>query len=178
MTITLRQTVEVRELIAATPDATAALWRYVSDIDLMRTVTAPHQPPDTPLLHLLADPRAAGLSVSDNLWVRVVDVTGALAQRRYAVSDAVVLEVTDDTCPWNAGRYLLDGGPDGATCTRTDREADLALPVRELGALYLGGTRASALAGASRVIELTSGAVARADRLFGWSPLPACPEVF
>ncbi|HVF18721.1 MAG TPA: GNAT family N-acetyltransferase [Mycobacteriales bacterium] len=170
--------VDVREVLGVTSDATAALWRYLCDIDLMRTLVVPHEPPDTALLHLLADPRAARLGLGDNLWVRVVDVGPALEQRRYATADRLVLEVSDETCPWNAGRFLLEGAPDGATCRPTDAGPDLSFSARELGAVYLGGTRMSALAAAGRVVEHTAGAVARADLLFGWSPLPACPEIF
>lgn len=171
-------TVDVREVVATTPEATESLWRYLVGLDLMRTVVAPWVPLDTPLLHLVTEPRALQLRVSDNLWVRLVDVPTALAQRRYATGDRVVLDVVDDVCPWNTGRFALTGSPEDAQCEATDAAADLRLTAVELGAVYLGGTRLGSLAAAGRVEELTPGAVRRADTMFSWSPLPVCPEVF
>ena len=47
---------------------------------------------------------------------------------------------------WNDARFVLEGGPDGASCRRTSANADLALSVADLGALYLGGNSFTALA--------------------------------
>lgn len=171
-------TVFLRELVAATPAAEVALWRFLLGHDLMGKLSTWNLPSDSALLHLLADPRRARMRLRDNLWVRLVDVPAALAQRRYAAEGEVVFEVADEFCPWNAGRYVLSGGPDGATCSPTTRSPDLALSSTELGAAWLGGTRLAALRNAGRVDELTPGALARADAMLGWSPLPWCPQVF
>ena len=165
-------TVVVREVVARTPEAAARLWRFLLDQDLMRTVKAWGRPVDDPLLHLLAEPRSARARLAEALWVRLVSVPEALAGRRYACPVDLVLEVTDERCPWNAGRWRLVGGPDGATCTSSQEPADLALGVRELGAVYLGGTSLSARAGAGWVSELAPGALAVATTAFGW-PGPA-----
>lgn len=77
-----------------------------------------------------------------------------------------------------AGRYRLDGGPDGAECRRTTDAADLSLTAEDLGALYLGGTAASTLAAAGRVAEHRPGALAEADAFLGSSPLPFCRTHF
>jgi len=61
---------------------------------------------------------------------------------------------------------------------RTSAAPDLAMTVRELGALYLGGVSATTLARAGRVAELTRGALARADRFFCVSPAPWCGTHF
>jgi hypothetical protein len=52
------------------------------------------------------------------------------------------------------------------------------LPVQSLGSAFLGGISFAELARAGRVEELREGAVARADRLFGWDRHPWCPEIF
>jgi len=80
--------------------------------------------------------------------------------------------------PASSGSWLVDGGPDGAACTRTDRAADLALSAADLGALFLGGVPVSTLAAAGRVRELTGGAIARGDRLFLAHPSPWCTTHF
>ena len=166
-------TVEVREVVARDAAAACALWRRLLDLDLTVRVAAPPLATDDVLLHLLRDARAVRPEVSDAMWVRLVDVPAALAARRYPAPVDVVLEVTDERCPWNAGRYRLRGGPDGAECTRTDEEPDLALGVRELGAAYLGSTSLAALA-ASGLVTGPQDAVHRAAAGFGWPVAAYC----
>jgi predicted acetyltransferase len=172
-------TVHVRELVAGDPATTARLWRYLLDLDLMSTVRIRHGALDEPILHLLAEPRAAVPTLTDALWVRLVDVPAALSARSYATDIDVVLEVTDDVCPWNARRWRLTGGPSGATCAPSSDAPDLRLAVADLGAAYLGGTTLLARAGAGQVIECREGALATASTAFGWAgPAPHCPLVF
>jgi predicted acetyltransferase len=164
--------------MAETTAAYTALWRYCLDVDLMRTITAGERSPEEPLVHLLAEPRRLRITLQDGLWVRPVDVPAALSARRYARDGQVVLAVRDALCPWNDGRFELDGGPEGAGCRASDRDPDLELEAADLGAAYLGGTRLRILHRAGRVRELRPGAVAAADRMFSWDPLPWCPEIF
>jgi hypothetical protein len=110
----------VRMLVGLVPEAEAALWRYLFDMDLAGTIKLSGRPLDDPVRWRLADPRRLRVTdVGDHLWVRLLDVPGALAARRYAVADALVLEVTDALRPGNQGRFRLEGGPDGATCEPT-----------------------------------------------------------
>jgi hypothetical protein len=74
-----------------------------------------------------------------------------------------VLEVHDPYLE-RGGRFLLDGGPDGATCTATDREPDVSLGIDVLGAAYLGGAPLHPYALAGRIDEHTDGAIAGLDR--------------
>jgi predicted acetyltransferase len=170
--------VRVREVFATDPAAYAGIWRFLLDIDLTVTVEVRSRPIDDPLLHLLADPRGSRPTMSDALYVRLVDVDRALAQRTYDSAVDVVLDVSDDFCPWNVGRWRLSGDPSGATCTRTSDPADVALTATELGAAYLGGTSLATLARAGRVQEETRGGVAVIDRAFRNEPLPWCPIQF
>jgi predicted acetyltransferase len=173
-----RSTLTVHELTAATPAAYAAMLRYLLDVDLVGEVVL-RLGTDEPLTHLLTDPRAAVRTMFDGLWVRLVDVDQALMARRFLVPVDLVLEVTDDLCPWNAGRWRLVAGADGrAEVTRTDAAADLALDVAALGAAFLGGTRLSTLAGAGRVRECRPGTLARASLAFLHDEEPRCLEVF
>ena len=166
--------VKIRELVAATPEARAVLWAFLLDQDLTRTITWELAPVDEPLWLMVSDSRAVRRTLGEGLWVRLVDVAGALSTRSYAVDVDVVLEVSDAFCPWNEGRYRLSGG----VCERTDASADLALDVSALGAAYLGGTTLRELAAAGRVRELRSGAVARASAAFRGDVAPWCPEMF
>src|SRR4029453_18552186 len=109
--------IKVRMLIGLTPEAEAAMWRYILDLDLAGSVQLHARPVDDPIRWRLADPRRLRVTdVGDHLWVRLLDLPGALAARRYAVSGMLVLEVTDAQRPRNQGRFRLEGGPDRAAC--------------------------------------------------------------
>jgi predicted acetyltransferase len=166
--------VRIREVVAATPHARAVVWSFLLDQDLTRTIEWRHAPADEPLALMLPNPRAVRTTVSDALWVRLVDVEAALSARTYVADPDVVLEVGDAFCAWNAGRYRLSGGG----CERTDAPADLALDVDALGAAYLGGTTLHELALAGRVSELREGALARASAALRGDVAPWCPEIF
>ena len=165
-------------LIASTPEAYAALWRHVLDVDLMARVSAEMRPVDEPLRFLLADSRQPKTRIEDGLWVRLVDVAAALAGRHYAVDDRLVLRVRDEFCPWNAGDFELTGGPSGAQARRTHASPDLELDADALGALYLSGNRFRTLHRAGRITESRSGAVAQADAMFATDRAPWCPSHF
>jgi len=97
----------VRELIAADPVAAAALWADLLSRDLVSQVRTGSRPVDDALLLLLADRRRARAVVSDNLWIRLVNVAAALEQRSYASAVDVVIDVADGVRPANAGRWRL-----------------------------------------------------------------------
>lgn len=169
----------VRDLIALTTEANAALWQFLFGIDLMHTVQAVNRPVDEPLRWMLADPRRLRVTrFTDDLWVRLLDIPVALATRRYGSSERIVFEVMDAFRPEQAGRYMLEGGPNGAQCRATDAEADLTLDVVDLGAAYLGGVKFSTLARAGRVVARTPDALARADAMFVSEPAPWCATPF
>jgi predicted acetyltransferase len=165
---------EVLEAIASTPQAAAELWRFLLDVDWTATVEAELLPPDHPLFMSLANPRRIGYRMGDGLWVRLVDVGAALSGRTYLNDAAIVFDVRDAVCPWNEGRWKLEGG----VAARTDDAADIACDVSVLGSAYLGAVSFAQLRDALRVEELVDGAVERADALFAWRPLPWCPEIF
>jgi predicted acetyltransferase len=173
--------VVIEELRGITPAVEAGLWRFVFDLDLIGTVTARRRPLDDPVRWRLADPRQLRVAaVDDRLYVRILDVPAALEARGYRRTDRLVLDVTPpsdqldgqpDPAP---GRWVLEAGPDGASCrpARSGEDADLRLGVTELGAIYLGGFPASALAAAGRIEALRAGSLDRADALLATSPAP------
>ena len=160
---------EVRDFHAASPEATAGLWRFLLSVDLMEVVNVRGRPVDDPIELLLADPRrAATVSVDDELWLRLVDVPAALAARAYGSADPVVLEVNDRMLPENRGRYRVDS----TGVERTDADADLVLDVDTLAMLYLGAFQSGPLALAGRITGASTEALARVDALFGTGQQP------
>ena len=127
---------------------------------------------------MVNEPRRLGMTMSDGLWVRVLDLPAALSARRYASPVDVVLEVTDALVPENAGRWRLQGSTTSASVTATTDPADLALDVRDLGTVYLGGAPLTALAATGAVRELRDGALAEATSAFGWPQSPSAIETF
>lgn len=171
------RTLEVSLLIAETPAAYAALWRYVFGVDLIARIEARERSVDEPLYWMVTDPRRLERRLHDALWIRIVDVQGALAGRRYATAGSVVIEVHDAVLEGVGGRFVVEGGPEGALCKPTTRDADVRMGIRELGALYLGAHSSLPLAAAGR-IEGAPGKLRELDAMFRWSPPAWCPEVF
>jgi predicted acetyltransferase len=173
-------TTVVVELGGVDAEVEAALWRFVLDIDLAARLRALRRPLDEPLMWRLREPRRlVTTGVSDWIWARIVDVPAALTARTWSDEGAIVLEVDDAFRPAWGGRFRLESGVDGkGACERTDAEADVVLGAEDLGALYLGGVKATTLARAGRIEERRPGALALADRLFAWDPLPFCNTGF
>jgi predicted acetyltransferase len=163
---------------ATTPAADVALVRTLLSLDLMRRVRWWNRPVDSSLPHLLSDARHARTTVLDGVHLRVVDLPAALTGRRYAAPVDVVVEVRDDLCPWNAGRWHLRGDRDATTCTPTEADPLLRLGIEDLGAVYLGGTTLTTLAAAGRVTASDAEALGKASVAFGWDVAPWCPVVF
>jgi predicted acetyltransferase len=170
--------ISVGEVRSTTPAAYAALWQFLLSQDLIRTVNADMASSDDPVRHLLADARALHARPADALWVRLVDVGKALSARRYPAPIDLVLEVRDEFCPWNTGRWRLSGHPAGAYCGPTDRDPDIVLGIEELSSVYLGGVSLAGLQAAGRVREVSPGAVTLASTAFGWPVAPWCPDEF
>ncbi len=166
--------VNVLEAVGATPVATREIWRLLLNVDWAASVKARLLPIDDPLFFLLAEPRRMRFRVGDGLWVRLVDVSAALSARSYAGEDAVVFEISDAFCPWNEGRWKLEGGE----ATRTRAAPDIRCDVSTLGSAYLGGFTFAQLLRAGRIEEARDGAAAGADALFRTDRAPWCPEIF
>lgn len=168
---------EVGPMHALTPAAEDGLWRYLAGIDLVTTINAWNTDPDSILTRVVAESRRVEQTLSDGLWVRILNVPSALEARRYRVEGRLVLEVSDPFRDSATGTFALEGGPDGASCLPVSETPDLRMDVAELSSTYLGGITFSDLARAGR-IEGDPEALRRADLMFGWDIKPWCPEVF
>jgi len=165
--------VRVVELFGASTAVELALWRFLHGIDLTEKIDVFSIDPASPLFLGVRDPRALGLRLGDGLWLRFVDVDAALKARSYKPGASVVLEVTDELCSWNVGRYRV-----GDDAGRTDDTADLALDVSDLAAAYLGAFDFHRLVHSGRASERREGAAEAATILFRTALPPYCPEVF
>ena len=174
-----RSVVKVDELHALSDDAYAELWRFLVEIDWVSTVKAENRSPSERLPWLLTNARAAEMSeLGDGMWVRLFDVPRALEARTYERAGSLVLEIADTEAAGGRSRFLLEAGPDGATCRATDRSPDLTLDIAALGSAYLGGSRLRNAVIVSGVDEHRAGALDEADALFRTADEPWCSTFF
>lgn len=146
-----KNTLNLQQLITETPDAYAALWRFLLEHDLVETVKAPLRSVDEPLRWMISDQRGASVTTSDHGWLRILDVVTTLQARRYSASGTFVLRV-EDALGFADGTWRIDIDAAGAaTVTATDAAPDLSMTVNELGSILLGGVRAVTLFAAGSV---------------------------
>lgn len=146
--------------VIGSPAGRLALVRRLVDLDLTGSVEIGDVAEDDALLHWLGGVRrTAKALVHDNLWIRLVDVAEALAQRTYGGACDVVIELADDAAPWNAGRWRVRVAGGEAEVRRSDEAADIAMSVADLGAAYLGGGNPISLLLAGLITEHRAGAV-------------------
>ena len=167
---------EILDLFGTDDAVELALWQYLCDVDLVTVWKSGERPADDVIRQACRDMRAYVVrSVEDEQWVRLIDVDVALAVRTFnPVNGSVAIQVTDPLLPGNDGTWEVSS--DGAR--RTHAAPDLVTDLATLSAAYLGGTGWWALAGAGRVEERTTSAVALADLLFASKPLPFCGSFF
>jgi predicted acetyltransferase len=158
------------DLVAATDDAYAALWRFLIEMDMVDEIAAPLRSVSEPVAWQVADHRAVRKTGErDHLWLRILDVPAALAARRYATPGHYLLDVTDDL-GFATGRFLLAVAADGSGqahpltyAAAPEGAVQVSLSAADLASLYLGGTSAVDLARAGRITEHTPDAAVRLD---------------
>jgi predicted acetyltransferase len=168
----------VDETITADDAVREVLDRFVLGHDLVREVVFSEAPTDHPLRWQLLDYDAVTSSGDEAwLWVRILDVAGALQARAWAGSGELVLQVEDPFLR-ESTRYALtvDGGK--AECGLTTRRPDLVLDVSDLASLYLGGVAPRDLVRAGRVRAREESAVERAQTLFATERAPWSHHIF
>jgi predicted acetyltransferase len=175
-----RSKIVVEELRGETAAVESALWRFVLDLDLVGWVNVMRRPVDEPIRWRLADPRQLQtVGIEDRLYVRILTTAAAFEARGYQAEGRLTLDVLPpessegeiDEAP---GRWVLEAGPDGASCRRahSGEEADLRLGLAALASLYMGGFPASLLAAGGRIEELRPGRLLVADALLTTRPSP------
>ncbi len=168
--------VSIETLVAADLDAHLALWAYALDVDLFPNVDFWNAAVDDPLAYTVSNARAVRRLVSDALYVRILDLPAALSARSYEHDGSIVVSV-DDEMAYAAGTYRVTIVNGTATVEATQDAAQVALGVRELGALYLGRACAGLYATTGHIRGGADDVAVLAD-IFATSRAPWCPEMF
>ncbi|WP_299052735.1 GNAT family N-acetyltransferase [uncultured Nocardioides sp.] len=174
-------TADVHDVLAASPELELRMWRRLADLDLTQRLRVQTAPVRTTLEWALREPRAVRTtSLHDHLWLRVLDVPGALGARPWSADGTVVLGV-EDPLGHAAGSWRVETSGGRAEVTATDAAPDLSLDVEALGASYLGDVAIGTLAEAGRVTVPDDGdpaAVERYAAMADGGPAPHCATHF
>jgi len=156
-----RRRLEVEELVAATPEARRALVSFLAALD-PDAFDIRHWTSRNDTLHPYLKSSFVDAKVEPDQMLRLVDVEGALGHLNREAGP-LVLEVTDDVIPENAGEYTFG---DGRVVRGTGAEDRVALDVRQLSQLYAGYLPARQLAKHGLVEASSPGALDLLEEIF------------
>ena len=167
---TAQNEVSIAEL---TGDGTTriALWRFLLELDMVRTVVDRNARVDEPIADVVTDPRQVRITgLYDQLQLRILDPKAALAARAYNSDGRLRIGIGAT----NFELAVDDGKP---VVKRSKANADVAVTPRGLAMAYLGDRSFRSLA-QSGLASGTTDALVRADALFSTSPAPQCLTLF
>ena len=129
-----RRTLSVQELVWGTVGAREALISFLAAQDPL-VFEIKHSTPRGEPLHPHLRSSYVKAEIEPEFMLRLVDVAGALNYLGRTSDASLVLEVSDDVIPENAGSYTVGGGE----VARGEEEAEkVTLDVRQLAQLYAG----------------------------------------
>jgi predicted acetyltransferase len=169
-----KKTIRVLEAFGIDRAAMREIWRFLLEIDWVDRIAAYSLPLDHPLPLLVNRVNELDLTIWDGLWVRLVDVRGALSARTYEPGRVTIDVVSDPQLGGNVGTWTIDDG----SVLPARRRPDVRLAVDALGAAYLGGFSFASLVAAGLAEEGTRGGAARADAVFRPAQQPWPAEMF
>lgn len=183
-----RRVAVLERMLAVTSASYLSLWQFLLGLDLIGEVRTGERPVDEAVRWALADERQLKVrNMSDQSWLRLVDVASGLRLRRYGSEGSFTFELKDAFCPWNDGRYHFEAKA-GTTASARDRDSfcrdgqeaeatverisgaggvpDLQLDVAALASIFLGGVRPAALAQVGRIKAVSSGKLQLVEQMF------------
>lgn len=168
----------IANLSAATPAASRRLVTTIRELDLITEAKIEALAVDDPVLTLTKDIRGLEATLTDALWLRILDLPTALAARAYEADANLVLEVADSHVPDNAGRWRLAIEDGKATVERTKDEPDIELTIQDLSGAYLGYDYVRRHAAAGLMSERRPGALRELNAAFVTEQAPLANMFF
>ena len=129
-----RRTVSVEELVAATQRAREALYSFMAGLDPLVYGIKLFTPRGEPL-HPYLRSSHVDAKIEPDQMLRLVDVEGALGFLNRKADAPLVLEVSDDGVPENAGEFTVGKGE---VIRGVEAGERVSLDVRQLAQLYAG----------------------------------------
>lgn len=171
------QRVAVKDYAWLTPGAYRAMWDHFKTFDLAARVSIFAAPVDDPAFEIFLDPRELQATRGDWLLGRIIDLERVLPARPYG-EGKVVFEVQDAMCPWNAGRWSLEAGPEGAHVSRSKESAQLTLDISGLAQLLFGFVSPTQATRIGRAEAAPDAPLALWDAMWKTEYAPFCPDGF
>ncbi len=171
-------TLLITEMVGTSDGATADMWRYCTEVDLVQGIEASGRgcrPVDDPLPWLAHDPQAVVATIRTTLWCGVLDTAALLERRRYQTDGDLTIHL-DAIRDLPATRWHLTVRDGVANCGATKVRPDLTMSRSELGALCLGRRCLTQMVAAGRVRAQSPAIARRAEGLLAWEPQPWCFE--
>jgi predicted acetyltransferase len=165
-----QRTLYLEEVVWSTPASYRALLSFAGSYDPGEFDVRHYTSPGERLHPYLRSAHVKAELQPDNM-LRLVDVAGALRLLKRPAESPLVLEVSDDGVPKNAGEYTL--GEAGEVVRGSEAAERVALDVRQLAQLYAGYLSAGQLhrsgllnPGSRRALELLDGLFPAGDPWF------------
>ena len=165
-------TLKVREAVAVDAASHAAIWRWLFDEPLAYEVIAHNRPLDDPVYWMLTDQRRLRRTVTDTIWLKLLDIPAMLSRRTYQTSGSIVLEVAGASGEASS-KWFLEVDENGrGVCKPTARLADISLPESALAATFFGSISWTRLVAIGQAETSPSGqaSLPRLDAMFRCSP--------
>ncbi len=172
------QRIYVRDYVYNSPSAYRAMWEYLRKFDLAARIVIDNAPVDDPAFHVLQDPRELHAQHRDWLHARILDLERLLPLRPYGAEGRVVFEVRDEMCPWNAGRWALEAGPEGAAVSRTKETPQLSLDISALAQILYGQVSPTNAVRYGRAEAVPGAPLDLWDAMWRTNYAPFCPDMF
>ena len=152
-----RRTLSASELVAATPRAREALYSFLAGLD-PKVYGIEFDTPRGEPVHPYLTSSYVDARIEPDQMLRLVDVEAALGYLKRVSEAPLVLNVSDDGMPENAGEYTVG---EGKVLRGAGAEDSVSLDVRRLAQLYAGylpardlGRHGLVKAGSPRALEL------------------------
>ena len=129
-----RRTLRVDELVATTTRAREALYSFMAGLDPLAYGIRHFTPRGEPL-HPYLRSSYVDAKIEPDQMLRLVDVEDALGYLQRTPEAPLVLDISDDVIPENAGEYTIG---DGKVIRGAEAADSVSLDVRRLAQLYAG----------------------------------------
>ena len=136
----------VLSVCSPSPEIDRALWQGLASFDLVEKLTYESAAPDDPLPDSLIDPWAVKKKeVHDDIWLRILDLERAVADRGFESDGQVVIKV-EDPMGFCEGTWRITVRNGRGEAGRTSLSPAIELGVDSLARLWFGDVTAGHLA--------------------------------